>query len=230
MLSGSICTVTGRQGIYVRANERVNFVTYSDKRALYEVGEEMSGLTFGKRGGSLMCRIYDKTRESKDKGHDWWPEVWGASFDPEQKVIRVEFEFSREGLREFAVDTPEDAFERMPALWAYATCNWLALRIPTGDETRSRWSVDPRWEQIQRSSLRGGCAPAARIKAGERQGELRQLRKLATGVLTSMAIPLGTDDIGDTLTAVEDELLLYERISGRTFPDRIAEKRQRSMP
>lgn len=45
-----------------------------------------------------------------------------------------------------------------------------------------------------------------------------------------MAIPLGTDDIGDTLTAVEDELLLYERISGRTFPDRIAEKRQRSMP
>lgn len=86
MLSGSICTATGRQGIDVRANERVNFVTYSDKRALYEVGEEMSGLTFGKRGGSLMCRIYDKTRESKDKGHDWWPEVWGASFDPEQKV------------------------------------------------------------------------------------------------------------------------------------------------
>lgn len=74
------------QGIDVRANERVNFVTYSDKRALYEVGEEMSGLTFGKRGGALLCRIHDKTRESKDKGHDWWPEVWGASFDPEQKV------------------------------------------------------------------------------------------------------------------------------------------------
>lgn len=218
------------QGIDIKANERVNVVTYSDKRALYEVGEEMSGLTFGKRGGSLLCRIYDKTREFTDKGHDWWPDVWGPKYDPAQKVLRVEFEFSREGLREFAVDTPEDAFDQAPALWAYATCNWLALRTPTDDETRSRWPVDPRWELIQRSTLRGGCAPADRIKAGERQGELRQLRKLATGVLTGMAVPLGTSDIGDTLSAVEGELLLYERVTGRTFPDRIAEKRQRRMP
>jgi hypothetical protein len=75
-----------------------------------------------------------------------------------------------------------------------------------------------------------GCAPAARIKAGERQGELRTLRKLATGVLTSMAVPLGTNDIGDTLTAVEGELELYELISRRPFPERIAEKRLRNMP
>ena len=57
------------QGIDIRANDRVNFVTYSDKRALYDVGEEMSGLTFGKRGGSIVCRIYDKSREFQDKGH-----------------------------------------------------------------------------------------------------------------------------------------------------------------
>ncbi len=218
------------QGIEIKANERSNFVTYSDRRALYEVGEEMSGLTFGKRGGTLLCRIYDKSREMKDKGHDWWPDVWGSAYDPEQKVMRVEFEFSRDGLRSFAVDTPEDAFERAASLWAYATYNWLALRIPTDDDTRSRWPVDPRWGLIQRSSLAGGCAPAERIKEGERQGALRELRKLATGVLSSMALPMGTDDIGDTLRAAEDELLLYERISGRTFPDRISDKRRRAMP
>ena len=218
------------QGIDIKANERVNVVTYSDKRALYEVGDELSGLTFGKRGGSLMCRIYDKTRESKDKGHDWWPDVWGSAYDPELKVMRVEFEFSREGLREFEVDTPEDAFDRMSSLWAYATCSWLSLRVPTDDETRSRWPVDPRWVAIQGSSLRGGCAPADRIRAGQHRGELRQLRKLATGVLSSMAIPLRTHDIGDTLTATERELLLYEQLSQRTFSDRIDEKRQRRMP
>ena len=138
-------------------------MTYSDKRALYEVGEELSGLTFGTRGGSLLCRIYDKTRQAKDKGDDWWPDVWGLDYDPERKVVRVEFEFDRAALREFEVDTPEDVFDRMGALWAYATCRWLTLRQPTNDETRSRWPVDPRWGPVQQSSLRGGSAPAARI-------------------------------------------------------------------
>jgi hypothetical protein len=45
-----------------------------------------------------------------------------------------------------------------------------------------------------------------------------------------MAVPLGTNDIGDTLTAVEGELELYELISRRPFPERIAEKRLRNMP
>ena len=218
------------QGIELKANERSNFVTYSDRRALYEVGEEMSGLTFGKRGGKLLCRIYDKSREMKDKGHDWWPDVWGPKYDPEQKVMRVEFEFGRDGLRDFGVDTPEDAFERAPSLWAYAACNWLTLRVPTDDDTRSRWPVDPRWELIQSSTLAGGCAPAERIKEGERQGALRQLRKLATGVLTSIAIPLGTDDVWDTLDAMPYELLIHELISGQKFADRISDKRRRAMP
>jgi hypothetical protein len=215
------------QGLDVRADERQNFVTYSEHRALYEVAEEMSGVTFGKRGGKLMARLYDKTREAKDKGHDWWPEVWGAKFDAERPVLRVEFEFTRAGLKEFEVDRPEDALRRAPELWAYATCEWLSLRVPTSDQTRSRWPVDERWQLVQGSALRGNCAPAARIKAGEREGQLRVFRKLATGVLSSMAVPLGTDDVADTLDAVEQELYLYEKISGRTFPDRVGEKRQR---
>lgn len=218
------------QGIDIRANDRVNFVTYSDKRALYEVGEEMSGLTFGKRGGSIVCRIYDKSREFQDKGHDWWRDVWGSKYDPTRKVLRIEFEFSRAGLREFAVDTPEDAFEAMAAMWAYASCEWLTLRVPTDDETRSRWPLDPRWDAVQRSSLAGGRAPAERIREGKRQGDMRQYRKLATGVLSSMAVRMGTHDVGDTLAATVYELLMYERHSGRSFPSRVAIKRQRSAP
>ena len=45
-----------------------------------------------------------------------------------------------------------------------------------------------------------------------------------------MAVPLQTHDIGDTLTAAEWELKLYEGISGRSFSERVAEKRQRRMP
>ncbi len=217
-------------GIEVKANERSNFVTYSDKRSLYEVGEELSGLNFGKRGGALFCRIYDKTRESNAKGTDWWPDVWGPNYDPARKVMRVEFEFSRAGLVEFGVDTPGHALAKAPELWAYATCSWLSLRVPTDDETRSRWPVDARWQHVQRSSLAGGCAPAVRIRAGQREGEMRTYRKLATGVLSSMAVPMGTVDIGDTLLAAEKELLLYEQVSRRGFDQRVAEKRQKRTP
>ncbi len=79
-------------------------------------------------------------------------------------------------------------------------------------------------------ALRERCAPAERIRAGEREGTLRTFRKLATGVLSSMAVPMGTADLPDTLTAAEAELRLYELISGRQFADRVAEKRQRKLP
>lgn len=216
------------QGLEIRAKERSNFVTYSNLRSLYEVDEEMAGLNFGKRGAALYCRIYDKSREAEKSGHDWWPDVWGPAYDPNEKVLRIEFEFRRTGLKELGVDTPDEAIQKAGSLWAYATQSWLSLRVPGDDDTRSRWPVDPRWEAVQRSSLAGGCAPADRIREGERQGQLRTYRKLASGVLSSMAVPMGTSDIDDTLDALVPELLLYEQVSGRQFADRIADKRQRS--
>ena len=218
------------QGIDIRADERQNFVTYSNRRALYEVDDELSGLVFGKRGGALLARIYDKTRQAHEKGDDWWPDVWGPAYDPERKVMRVEYEFSRAGLKEFGVDTPKQALAKAAELWAYATCSWLSLRIPNDDETRSRWPVDDRWKAIQGSSLAGGCAPAERIRAGQREGNLRTFRKLATGVMSSMAVPMRTADIADTLQAARLELRIYELISGRPFADRVEEKRRRAAP
>ena len=56
------------QGLSITAEERTNFVTYSDRRTLYEVSDELTGLNFGKRGAAIYARIYDKTRESADNG------------------------------------------------------------------------------------------------------------------------------------------------------------------
>lgn len=137
------------QGVEVKAHDRSNFVTYSDKRALYEVGEEMSGLNFGKRGGKLYARIYDKSREMVDKGHDWWPDVWGDQYDPERRVTRFEFEFSRAGLTEFRIDRPADAIARRGELWAYATMpNALAPMIPRVFELRAEGRSYPEIERL----------------------------------------------------------------------------------
>lgn len=176
----------------------------------------------------MYARIYDKTREAADNGTDYWPELWGPSFDPDQPVLRIEFEFTRDGLREFGVDTPEDAFDMTGALWAYATQQWLTLRIPTCDDTRARWPIDSRWVAVQRSNLVGTSLPAARIRAGNHAGKLRKMLPAIVGHLSSAAVPLGTNDIDDTLDALAPLIRAYGNLTGLHFPDRIAEKRRRA--
>ena len=212
----------------IDSDERANFVTFSDRRALYEVDDQLTGLNFGKRGGAVYARIYDKTREAADNGHDYWPELWGTDYDPDLPVLRVEFEFTRDGLREFGVTTPEDAFDMSPALWSYASQQWLTLRQPTDDNTRSRWPLDPRWAAVQRTTLAGNALPAARIRAGEHAGTLRKMLPAITGYLAGAALPLGTYDIDDTLDALLPYIAGYGQQTGLSFADRIADKRRRA--
>jgi hypothetical protein len=217
------------QQLWIDAHERTSFVTYSDRRALYEVADQLTGLNFGKRGAAIYARIYDKTREAADHGHDYWAELWGPAYDPEVPVMRIEFEFTRNGLREFGIDTPEQAFDMTGALWAYATQQWLTLRVPTAaDDTRSRWPLDPRWIAVQRSQLTGTSIPAERIRAGQHAGTLRKMIAAITGYLTGAAVPLGTFDIDDTLDAIIPHLVAHANQSGISFADRIATKRQRA--
>jgi hypothetical protein len=214
------------QGFWIEPNERTNFLTYSDKRTLYEVGDALSGLTFGKRNGALYARIYDKTREAEGKGDDWWPEVWGPKYDPEQRVLRVEFEINRDGLRDFGTNTPEEVFKNIGPLWAYASGQWLTLRTPTADETHSRWPIDPRWEAVQKSTLVGNSLPAERMRSGKNDGTLRRLLPQLIGYLASAAVPLGTHNLDDTLDALYPHVAAYGRHHQFTFEERVAEKRR----
>lgn len=216
------------QSLWIDAEERSHFVGYANRRALYEVDEELSGLNIGTRGGAIYARIYDKTRELEGKGDDWWLDIWGAAHDPGQHVLRIEFEFSRDGLREFGADTPEDVFELVGPLWAYATGSWLSLRTPTSDETRSRWPLDPRWAAVQRAALAGNSLPADRIRAGESAGTLRQLMPQLVGYLTAAAVPLGTSDLHDTFRALVPYITAYGHQTGLTFAERVDDKRRRA--
>jgi hypothetical protein len=216
------------QNLWIDADERSHFVGYANRRALYEVDEELSGLNIGTRGGAIYARLYDKTRELDGKGDDWWLDIWGPAHDPDQRVLRIEFEFSRDGLREFGADTPEDVFELVGPLWAYATGSWLTLRTPTADDTRSRWPLDARWAAVQRATLAGNALPADRLRAGEAAGTLRQLMPQLVGYLTTAAVPLGTSDVHDTLRALVPHIAAYGQQTGVTFADRVDEKRQRA--
>jgi len=216
------------QGLWIDAEERRNFVTYSDKRALYEVADDLSGLNFGQRGGAIYARLYDKSREQERKGDDWWPDVWGEAFDPAQRVLRVEFEFNRDGLRECGVNTPEEAFDQVGPLWAYAASKWLTLRVPTDDDTRSRWPIDDRWVAVQRATLAGNSIPAERVRSGQTAGSMRKLLPALVGYLTNAAVLLGTTDLATTCRAVQPFVDAYEQQTGLSFAQRCADKASRS--
>lgn len=216
------------QGFWIEPDERSNFVTYSDRRTLYEVGDALSGLNFGKRGGAVYARIYDKTRELESKGDDWWIEVWGPRYRQDQRVLRIEFEINRDGLREFGINTPEEAFENLGPLWAYSTGQWLTLRTPTDDDTRSRWPLDPRWIAVQQCSLSANSLPAERMRAGQNDGTLRKLLPQLVGYLASAAVPLDTSDLDDTLDALRPYIESYGIQRRMSFEERVTGKQTRS--
>ena len=213
------------QGWYPTGDERHRFVCRARSLVTYEENAEFSGFTFGKRKtGSMTARIYDKTLEIEGNGHDWWIELWGERFDVARPVIRVEFECSRELLHEMGLSDPDDVLAAVGDLWAYCADEWLTFREPSEHHAASRWPVAAEWAAIQGSSLAVGSLPLARIKKGRSKGGLRLLMPLLNGCIASFAGWVGVVTIADACGRLPAYLTAYERTSGRSFADRVAEK------
>jgi hypothetical protein len=122
--------------------------------------------------------MYDKSREIKQSGKEWFLDVWHTHGWSEEDgcVWRVEFSFKREVLHEVQQENMshevlfwgiEDAYalpERLPVLWAYAAGQvdggpdgvpdgWLRCVLPNGDKNRSRWPTHPVWQLIQTACI-----------------------------------------------------------------------------
>lgn len=104
------------QGWDLDGDQRNRFVCRASMLDTHEDGEDLTGFTFGRRTSkTITARIYDKANESKRKGTDYWPGIWGAQYRPELPVHRVEFEFGREGLRQYGL-APRTRFSTRPGL------------------------------------------------------------------------------------------------------------------
>ena len=146
------------QGWLLHGNLRDRFVCRGRRRNTHEDGADWTGFEFGRRTSKTVTgRIYDKGRQVKEKGLDWWPDVWGRAYDPAESVVRVELEVGRVALREFGVEGVGETLAKAPAMWANLTNEWLTFRTPTGDKTKARWPLASEWRAIQRASLRGSA-------------------------------------------------------------------------
>ena len=188
------------QGWQLDGDDRKRFVCRADSRVTYESGGAFTGFAFGKRKTkTIVARIYDKTEEIKLTGNAYWEDAWGPQFDKDLPVLRVEFEFGRQGLSEYGIRTPYEAIDAAPALWMAGT-DWLSYRIPCDDGTRSRWAVAPEWEAIRRSSLVEKPCGLDRVYKGIERGKMERIVPNLTGYLVSYAAIFGFDTSEEACT------------------------------
>jgi len=208
-------------------DDRRNFVCRSETRVTHEHGDLLSGFQFGRRRTkTLSGRIYDKTMEIRKSGAAYWEDIWGDRYDRDKPVVRVEFEFGRQGLAEFKIASPEDAIACAGALWSYAAGDWLSLRTPTPDATKSRWPVSPVWEQIRRASVVDSEWGMERVYNGLRDGEFRLLVPMLVGYVVRYAAVFGTDTAEATCGRLSDVVRSSCLTRGLSFEKRVVAKRR----
>ena len=140
-------------------------------------------------------------------------------------VHRLEFEFGRQVLVEFELNTPDQVLAAAGDLWAYATREWLTYRSPTNDQTRSRWPFAPEWLQVQKATLGHQAVGLERLRLARRSTSIEKLLPGLTGYLASLGALIGTEGIDDTLGAIGHHLHTYEIVSHTQFADRVARRR-----
>jgi len=89
-----------------------------------------------------MGRLYNKSLEIQKSKKDYLLPLWEASgWSGVADVWRMEFQIKREFLANVGLKRPDQIAELSPAIWKYATSNWLQLVTPTEDSNESRWPV-----------------------------------------------------------------------------------------
>ncbi|GAA0190926.1 hypothetical protein GCM10008944_03760 [Cytobacillus oceanisediminis] len=203
------------------AEDRSRFVCRARDLRTWEVDSTLTGLGFGS-GKTVSARIYDKTKEVRLKGSDWWTEVWGSAYVKSERVLRVEFQLRRDLIRQVGLDSPDDVITEASQLWAYLTDEWLSFRNPTSDDTRSRWPVASEWNDVRNASLRGAAIGLDRVYAGEQAGSMRKLLPALRGYLASAGAIVGAATLDETLSRVgrivardaEDSAIPFEQRLG----------------
>jgi hypothetical protein len=161
--------------------DRARFVCRAGSVRTFEEQDRFIGFEFGRRSTKTVCaRIYDKTADVARTRSDWWFDIWQR--DPGSGVvIRVKFEWNREGLAQVGLTGIDETLAAAGSLWRYNTEEWLTHRSATADSNRARWPVPSEWAQVQAASLAQHTVRADRVQRTVRSGSLRKLAPAPVG-------------------------------------------------
>jgi hypothetical protein len=139
--------------------------------------DELEGLSIG--SGSLVLRIYDKEKEIKKSGKEWFYNVWQINKDevPEdKKIIRFEYQVRRELLKTFLISELDDLNESINSLWAYLTKDWFKI-LKNKERHADRQEVEDFWIEIQNVIFDGDYKEIKKMKRSNNRIESDKLIK-----------------------------------------------------
>jgi len=214
------------QNLNLVSGDVENFVTRATMNSVHHSHDVFTGVSFGKRSSrSISARIYDKTEEIASKGGTYMFDLWGETFLPDEIVWRVECEMHRGFLHKFDITTLDHLLEHAGALWQYFTQEWLSLRCPTDDSTRSRWPFDLRWQRVQQASFANRVVQLERVAASQARETAEKEVPFLLGEIMRWAAILNTDSIEETLRTIPSHLTDRLAVKGWDFAEQQRQKR-----
>lgn len=165
--------------------ELINYrVTRASYDSMHRSNGNLTGISIGK--GVISARLYDKPLEINQKSKKIWMfDIWGFDAVPENmKVIRVEFQLRREGIKELGLDDVTDLFKFQENVWAYCTKQWLKFQDNPGKHHTQRKTFQW-WEMVQ-DGFQGNQEACPLIRNKAFNPKIKQSTAQAKGNLTSL--------------------------------------------
>lgn len=197
---------------------------FEERNEAFTAGDRLTGLMFGR--DALVARLYDKTQEIRQHGVSWLPDLWGVD-GRDKPVWRLEFQFRRKVLVEFHLRSVDETLASLQDLWRYAANDWLTLRMPMTNQQRTRWPVDPLWQQIQVIEVAPSCTGVVRRRLD--QATLERIVQGLWGYVTSLAALRDCSELDDALLELRRQLEHYMTTKERSFQAEVLRKRARRL-
>lgn len=163
------------------------FVTRARDSNIRHSGRIFNSITWG--SGAIMCRIYNKMLEMKQKKSAekmlFFGDLWGGlNFD----ITRVEFQIRREAIKEFFKGKTdlETLVHRVGDMWEYLTTKWLrhtSSSVDRDNRHQDRSSNSEFWHVVCSANFLRK-KPLSR-KNNRRNIDVKSLTKQALGALLS---------------------------------------------
>jgi hypothetical protein len=119
-------------------------VSLSASDSKHRRDRRLRGVAFGQ--SDVRLRIYDKVAEiAESSAKVWFFDLWGRKDD----VWRIEWQVRKEVLRRFGIRTVSELVGGQGDVLRYLATEHDTLRVPTEDENRSRWPLNPLWTDLQ---------------------------------------------------------------------------------
>lgn len=188
------------------------WITRARKFSIYFQDWNLTGVMLGK--GSIALRVYDKALELRNDStkalffYDLWNLPLSSASDT--PVTRVEFQFRRDILKEFAipVNTVKDLQKNLDTVFQYACTKWSRLSdspVDRKNNNHQRSESSAFWKRVQSAVFNFPASPNQRIKKVLSKN-LKSLRAQARGCLLNVAAASGhdPDDFFGIIATVQD--------------------------